>query len=95
MTGSGSTLSPLWATILTTTVAVVGLLATQGFIDNRQEKLIGGLAALLVPLAAMAVNAVHHTANARVRAAQIQADAVRAAASVGSGKSSPGGRSRT
>lgn len=39
------------AQIISTILAVVGLFATQGLISNDTEKVIGGLAAILIPVA--------------------------------------------
>jgi hypothetical protein len=39
------------AQIVSTILAVLGLLVTQGLVTNHTEKLIGGLASILVPVA--------------------------------------------
>jgi hypothetical protein len=55
--------------------AVVGMLVSQGIIDNQREKLITGLAAIILPAVWMIADAVirwaHLKAHARVITAKI------------------------
>lgn len=46
------------AQVLSSVVAVLGLLVTQGLIDNGAEKLIGGLASIVIPAAWQLADAV-------------------------------------
>lgn len=75
---------PLVTYIVASIVAVVAILVGQGFIDNRWEKLIEGLAAILIPFAWMIGHSITHAANTaaigRVAAARHLADATEAAA---------------
>jgi hypothetical protein len=66
-----SKLPPLVQYVITAISSAVALLATQGLIDNRWEKLVTGLASILIPLGYLVYAAVVHASNARVTAARI------------------------
>jgi hypothetical protein len=68
---SQSARQTIWTSLLTGTVTIAGLLFTQGIIDNRTEKLVTGIAVVVIPLGAQLANAIHHLAGARVTAARI------------------------
>jgi hypothetical protein len=66
------TLTPAY--ILAAITTVVALFLTQGLIDSKTEKLVTGLAAVLVPAIFVLAHALFH---GRVQAATIQATATR------------------
>jgi hypothetical protein len=59
------------AQIVSTILAVLGLLVTQGLVTNHTEKLIGGLASILVPVAWQIADAIIRHGRAKIAAAQI------------------------
>jgi hypothetical protein len=63
--------SPLAAYLIAAVTAAAALLAGEHFIDNRYEKLITGMAAIIIPVGFMVANAIHHAARARVHAAEV------------------------
>ena len=75
---AGTTLPNAWAAILGAITAIVALLLSLQFIDNRLSKLITGLAAIIIPAVYIVSNALHHQAKAREKAAVIAANAVTA-----------------
>jgi hypothetical protein len=70
-------LPPLVAYLVAVVSAVVGLLVSLGIVDNDLEKLIGGLAAILIPAAYVIANAIIHHGASKERAALIAASAGR------------------
>lgn len=59
------------AQIVSTVLAVVGLLVTQGAVSNGTGKLIGGLASIVVPAAWQVADAIIRHGRAQVAAAQL------------------------
>lgn len=68
---------PIVSYIVTVVTTVVGLLASQTLVDNRIEKLVTGLASILIPFAFVIANSFIHQAHSRVKAADIHARAAR------------------
>lgn len=62
---------PLVAYLIASVSAVVGLFVSQGILDPRIEKIIGGLAAILLPLGYVLANAIVHHGNAKIAAAAL------------------------
>lgn len=68
-----SKIPPLLKLVIATVAEVSGLLFTQGFIDNRTEKLVTGLAVIVLPTMYLVLVAVTRLAHARETAARIVA----------------------
>lgn len=60
-----SPIPPLVAYAVAVITSVVGLLVGQGLIDNRWEKLVAGLAAIIIPAAYVFGNAIAHAGHAK------------------------------
>jgi hypothetical protein len=61
------------AQILSTIMAILGLLVSQGLVTNHTEKLIGGLASILIPVAWQLADAIIRHGRAKVVAASVAA----------------------
>lgn len=68
-----SKIPPLLKLVIATVVEVMGLLATQGFIDNRISKLVCGLAVIVTPTMYLVLVGITRLAHARETAARIAA----------------------
>jgi hypothetical protein len=64
-------LPPLVHYVIAAVTASTALLLTQGFIENRTEKLVDGLAAIWLPIAYLLLVALYRLAHARETAARI------------------------
>lgn len=64
---------PIVAYVIAGVSTIIGLLVSQGLIDNSWERTITGIAAVALPLGYLAVNAIAHLAHAKVQAAVIAA----------------------
>ena len=62
---------PLVALLIAGASSAAALFVTQGLISNRTEKLVTGLASILIPLGYLVLTGVVHHAQARVTAARI------------------------
>lgn len=57
------------AQIISTLTAILGLFVTQGLVDNNTEKLIGGLASIVIPLIWQLADAIIRHGRSNVAAA--------------------------
>jgi hypothetical protein len=64
-------LSPLVAYLVAVVSSTVGLLVSLGYVDNRLEKLVAGLAAILIPAVYVIANAIVHHGVLKVEAAKL------------------------
>lgn len=68
-----SKLPPIVKYLITVATAICSLLLSEGFIDNRTEKLLAGLASILLPAMYLVMVSVWRLAHARETAARILA----------------------
>lgn len=64
------------AQILSSVLALIGLLVTQGAVDNETGKLIGGVASIVIPAAWQIADAVIRHGRAKTVAAEASASTV-------------------
>jgi len=64
---------PIVQYLITAVTTATALFVTQGLVDNRTEKLVTGLASILIPLGYLLLVSVLHAKDGRITSARITA----------------------